>query len=401
MDNPKAAIVAIGDEAVARHRQGWPAAPAPGLMLPDDVVFGADGNSLPVQGQGWSAPESGYTWSIGAQCTLALRRVTPAPMRLEIELAPFAAPPRLPGQRLVLYANGLLFGDLYLTDISVVAIPIPALPVGSVDVLALSFDMPDAERPCDITGVPDDRRLGFSFRRLRLEPAIVTDAVLAFVVGQDDVSGLVLRELMLGFESLGENCEFGLVQRRCGAEPLGLLRFASAPLPRLLAALGDRFAGVGQASNVEIKKYDNSPEFLVEDRAFGFLYHSWIAVDSMTADALHSRECRRLPFLADKLIDDLTEGEKTFVFHAMDEVSPEAVVRLADAMAAYGKARLLWVRLAEPGEPVGSVRVIRENLWVGTVDRFAPAENASDFSFSAWISLCLSARRLAERQSQT
>jgi tetratricopeptide (TPR) repeat protein len=32
------------------------------------------------------------------------------------------------------------------------------------------------------------------------------------------------RSLLLGFESLGENCEFGLVQRRFEAEPLGLSR---------------------------------------------------------------------------------------------------------------------------------------------------------------------------------
>ena len=33
-----------------------------------------------------------------------------------------------------------------------------------------------------------------------------------------------LDQLMLRFEALGDNCELGLVQRRAGAEPLGLLR---------------------------------------------------------------------------------------------------------------------------------------------------------------------------------
>ena len=93
-------------------------------------------------------------------------------------------------------------------------------------------------------------------------------------------------------------------------------------------------------------------------------------------------------------------GEKIFVFHAMEEFGPDAADRLADAVAAYGKARLLWVRLAEFGEPVGAVRIVRENLWIGTMDRFAPAEDASDLSFAAWIRLCLTARRLAEQQSR-
>src|SRR5216683_6255225 len=41
------------------------------------------------------------------------------------------------------------------------------------------------------------------------------------------LAGLSARELMYRFASLGDNCEFGLVQRRCGAEPLGLFRFAT------------------------------------------------------------------------------------------------------------------------------------------------------------------------------
>ncbi len=45
------------------------------------------------------------------------------------------------------------------------------------------------------------------------------------------VEQITLQDLMLQFESLGQNCEFGLVQRRAGADPLGLLRFDSAPCP--------------------------------------------------------------------------------------------------------------------------------------------------------------------------
>jgi hypothetical protein len=53
-----------------------------------------------------------------------------------------------------------------------------------------------------------------------------------------------------GMISLGDNCEFGLVQRRGGAEPLGLLRFASIFLPieirleKLAAVLERKFEGL-------------------------------------------------------------------------------------------------------------------------------------------------------------
>ena len=46
------------------------------------------------------------------------------------------------------------------------------------------------------------------------------------------------------FESLGRGCEFGFLQRRAGAEPMGLLRFASMPLEGLIRGLQTQFAGI-------------------------------------------------------------------------------------------------------------------------------------------------------------
>jgi hypothetical protein len=83
---------------------------------------------------------------------------------------------------------------------------------------------------------------------------------------------LPLGELMMCFESIGENCEFGLVQRRCGAEPLGLFRFASAPLPKLLAGLEARFEGLSDPDNLEVQLSPNQREYMVHDRKFQLLY---------------------------------------------------------------------------------------------------------------------------------
>ena len=58
------------------------------------------------------------------------------------------------------------------------------------------------------------------------------------------------RELVVHFESLGDNCELGLVQRRAGVEPLGLLRFAGVPLRNLVRGLNARFANIAEAWRV-------------------------------------------------------------------------------------------------------------------------------------------------------
>src|SRR5205823_11747678 len=95
-------------------------------------------------------------------------------------------------------------------------------------------------------------------------------------VEEPEPAPLSSRDLIMRFESLGESCEFGLVQRRCEAEPLGLFRFASAPLPKLLAALGADFVGFGEPDALDVALSANGREYMIKDKRFGLLYHAWV-----------------------------------------------------------------------------------------------------------------------------
>jgi hypothetical protein len=201
-------------------------------------------------------------------------------------------------------------------------------------------------------------------------------------------------ELMLGFESLGENCEFGLVQRRCEAEPLGLLRFSSAPLPKLMKALREGFIGLGEADNVRVELSSNGREYMVADQKFGFYSHAWVLAGGKTPEEVHERETKRLPFLRRKLIEDFAEGEKIFVYHSLDPMTEFDAQTLAKAVHAYGPTTLLWVTLANDDHPPGSAIWIEPGLLRGYMDRFAPGENAHDLSLECWVQLCRAARAL-------
>jgi hypothetical protein len=205
---------------------------------------------------------------------------------------------------------------------------------------------------------------------------------------------LSLPQLMVRFESLGENCEFGLVQRRGGAEPLGLFRFASAPYEKLLKALLGDFDGLGQPDLLEIQVAGN--EYMVLDKKYGLLTHTWELVAEKTAEEVRLREIRRLPFLVRKLVEDLGLGEKIFVYHGMQPLTLEQAKTLAAALRRYGPTTLLWVELADAAHPPGSVEEIDPSLLKGYVDRFAPGENAHDFSFDVWVDLCRAALRVYE-----
>jgi len=206
---------------------------------------------------------------------------------------------------------------------------------------------------------------------------------------------LPLRELMLRFESIGENCEFGLVQRRCGAEPLGLFRFASAPLPKLLAGLAARFEGLSNPDNLEVKLSGNGLEYLVTDKKFQLLYHAWVLADEMTALEVHQREVRRLPLLIRKFLEDLTEAKKVFVYHGMEPLSEADANRLLAALRRFGPNTLLWVEVADAEHPPGSVASQGEGLLKAFIDRFAPGENAHDLSLDCWTEICREAHRLS------
>jgi hypothetical protein len=389
---PALTIAAEGDAPVTQHRRGWPAptraaTTAPGL----DIIFGSDGNAAPFTREGWSAPEPGYVWTNGARSRLVLPGAqTPGPWDLEAEVEPFTHPGRLTTQRVALSVNGVPAGAVALRDHAVLKLELPA----SADALDLVFDLPDAARPMDYAGGTDDRALGVSFKRLLLTPTAI-DAPpiprphLRVVEGAEDPA-----RLMLGFESLGENCEFGLVQRRCGAEPLGLLRFASAPLPQLLAALHARFDGLGSPDSIGVELSSNGREYMIRDAAFGFYWHAWVLAGEKTPGEIRDREARRVPFLIRKLTEDLASGEKIFVYHGMQPLSGAHARALTRAIRLYGNSTLLWVELADSAHACGTVDWVSEGLMKGFIQRFAPSEDAHDFDTEGWVAVCRAAQAL-------
>ncbi|MGD0107002.1 MAG: hypothetical protein ABSC06_23630 [Rhodopila sp.] len=83
-------------------------------------------------------------------------------------------------------------------------------------------------------------------------------------------------DLVLQFESIGDNCELGLVQRQAGAEPLGLLRFAGAPLRNLLRGLNARFANIADPGHIRISPENG--EFMVKLTKYDFTFHSQVRI---------------------------------------------------------------------------------------------------------------------------
>jgi hypothetical protein len=209
----------------------------------------------------------------------------------------------------------------------------------------------------------------------------------------DHASILDDADVVLGFESIGDNCEFGLVQRRAGVEPLGLLRFAGAPLRNVLRGLNARFANIADLEHIRINAENG--EFMVKLTKYDFTYHAHVNVGDIEPEALRQQQHRTVGFLARKLIEDLETPSKVLVFRQNENLAASDLVDLRIALSAYGPSILLWVQAASPGHPPGSVEVADDRMMVGYVRRLADRESVPDLDFESWMRVLRGAYAIA------
>ena len=154
------------------------------------------------------------------------------------------------------------------------------------------------------------------------------------------------KDLLMQFESIGENCEFGLVQRHFGAEPLGLLRWVSLAPEALCLALENEFEGLDDAQDLKVELV--GPEYHMLESRYQMRMHTFIVRSeySGTLEQLHAQLHRRLKYLKNKFLEDLRAGEKTLVWQSGvgSILSDETVLRLYNAVSAYGDSALVVVR---------------------------------------------------------
>lgn len=355
---------------------------------------------------GWAGLEDDLAWAIGARSVLTLP--TPAQAddySLELRLFPFTTP-RLPAQRLVVRVNGTDIASLLVRREMTLDLLIPWSAMAGSEELSIELDHPDAARPIDHGLSGDTRHLALAVRSVWLrgmaaERAISQAAAALPAAGSELASALdrgADRALATSFESLGINCEFGNVQSECGAEPLGLLRWSFSPLPSLLAALEARFAGIGARDNLQIGL--RGEEYYVTDQRYGISYHTWRQQHELTAEALGAQESRRITYLARKLVEDLSAGEKIFVFHDAGRSGLAEIRPLLAALRSYGPNTLLWVTAAEAPEQVGRVVLAEPGLLQGFIDRFAPLQQAvrDETALGSWMAIVRAADSLARRR---
>lgn len=377
-------------------------------MIPPRLVhlqFGKGGSALPHLLAGWAAPEPGFCWTLNTGAAL---RLTLPPgdgdAFLELALNPHVAP-QTGHRRLEIRVNDVMVGEDWLQGEGELAYALPsrALPPDGALTIKLLHD--PAPSPADLCLSADNRPLGFmlhTLRLLRVPPKPRADVTVLrpiHVSGSLDIrerilhekTGLSARALLENFESLGHNCEFGLLQRHLGAEPLDLLRFAGLSLNDLLAALRDDFARIGE--NLALIAHptdDGRREYIIRDEHYRIGFHSFFTTDQASAEEVREKHLLRLKTTRRFLLERLQSGERICVFQRPGQIARGHALVLLNLLQARGPNALLYVD-QDPRMPSGTVEQVGHGLFHGKLDRMAPARDAGNVDILGWLSTCANA----------
>lgn len=230
-------------------------------------------------------------------------------------------------------------------------------------------------------------KLDLADREAELAQLQPTIAALESFGGDEEKGALI--ELFSSFESLGDDCEFGMVQRRFGAEPLSLLRWTATPPDPLAEALKTQFEGVGDPEQSELRVVNG--EFNIVTPRYLMNAHSFVFESSISADKFFIQQCKRISFLRRKLLEDLQAAEKIFVYKYRHGLTDEQVQTLYAAMLSYSPdSKLLCLKLADDEHPSGTSSKIDRGLVVAYLKHFSTV----DICVPDWEKICKATKEM-------
>ena len=215
--------------------------------------------------------------------------------------------------------------------------------------------------------------------------------------------------LMALFESLGEDCEFGFVQRYFGIEPIGIFRFGGLQnLCSLVNLLESDLEGMGSPGSLTAEErmaciYRDPepplmiPEFFMTDLRLQFSYHTWKGPEASTREEALRENEQKLTYLRRKFLEDLEDAQKIWVFKDTRREDLSEVHAIYDLLNRHGPNKLFWITRVTEARPSGSVEWFGPRLLRGYSDQ--PHADAQRFIPAVWLELCRNAHRaFAERQ---
>lgn len=207
------------------------------------------------------------------------------------------------------------------------------------------------------------------------------------------------RELMMEFSNLGDNTEFGFIQRACGAEPLGLMRFNTSRIDHLCDALETHLAHLYVDGDLRSVKSEIPDLYYINSKHYEDFTYWTVAkgLDGREGELLE-RERRKAVFLKRQMLDDLSRGDKIFIRRGSD--CQDDLGRLHRALRSYGPNVLLVVAMADTDHPAGTLERLDTGLLRGFVKEFKVCSRPEPFDVTGWLTVCRKVHRVVRSRSR-
>jgi len=206
-----------------------------------------------------------------------------------------------------------------------------------------------------------------------------------------------LKQVLTRFESIGDNCEFGFVQRANGIEPGGLLRWTTTPLPRLITLLSGDFKDFYLFENLIPNPDDGG---MVIDAVSGIGFHSRLRsrdgkflLNDDDRRLLYAEEKVKIDYLVEKLLARMADSSVIFVYKATWGAREEDIKELHSILRRHSNCRLLFVAKPPKGGEAGMVEDKGGGLLTACASDFAPWDkvDAEHIDVSGWEDIALKA----------
>ena len=359
------------------------------LALLGEMEFRVGGSGLRALGVGWSQPEPEYVWAVDNVSTLELEVAETHPSTVVVlRVAPVARP-----QRITVWSDGHMLATHRVHRPAEISVSVPNRLVAGGR-FALSLAHYDRVRASELNGGSDERLLSVLLRSVRLYGSDRVAPPLAAAQGQV----LPAQALMERFQSLGDNCEFGIVQRRFGAEPLNLLRFSATHLIHLLRGLDTEFEGLTLPENLACAfgtEPEGRREYIIEQTSYELRSHTFQHEGEVEPASVLPRAQQRMRFQLRLFLQDLAAAEKIFVLKRNTTLAMQEVVPVWAALRSYAADNtLLYVVAADDAHLPGTVEWKAPGLMCGHIDRLAPYDDAQGVSTQCWLAICRNAHAM-------
>ncbi len=295
-------------------------------------------------------------------------------------------------QRVAFWSGRTLLGLHLVTEATRVSISVARGLVadGRIELVMTHYDR---VRACELSSGGDDVRL----LSVALSGVEVHGSTRAPAPGPAAPRPALPDAALAGrFQSLGDSCEFGLVQRHLGADPLRLLRFAGINLRNLLLGLNSEFDGLDDAAllSLRLSGGPGKGEFILLHDRYGLNSHIFAHEHTGNAEAVLARARQKLALQRRMFLEDLEDAEKIFVLKRNDPLALAEVLPVWSCLRGYGDNTLLYVVAADADHLPGTVERRAPGLLCGYIDRFAPYDDAHNLFDECWISICRNAHAL-------